>query len=52
MTKSYPSNRAVILDAPGEIPIPTAEFVYNFFLPDEYKNENPLAQALTNCKMN
>ena len=45
MTKSYPSNRVVILDAPGEIPLPTAEFVYNFFLPDEYKNENPLGST-------
>ena len=42
MTKSYPSNKAVIIDAPGEIQIPEASFVYNFYLPDEYKNENPL----------
>jgi hypothetical protein len=42
MTKSYPSNKSVIIDAPGEIQIPDASFVYNFYLPDEYNNEYPL----------
>ena len=46
MTKSYPSNKAVIIDAPGEIQIPEASFVYNFYLPDEYKNENPMNGGL------
>ena len=32
MTKSYPSNKSVIIDAPGEIQIPDASFVYNFYL--------------------
>lgn len=45
MAKSYPSNRAVILDAPGEIPLPKVNFVYNFYMPDEYINENPLGSS-------
>lgn len=45
MAKSYPSNRAVILDAPGEIPLPEASFIYNFYMPDEYVNENPLGSS-------
>lgn len=45
MAKSYPSNRAVILDAPGEIPLPKTSFIYNFYMPDEYKNENPLGSS-------
>ena len=42
MAKSYPSNRTVIIDAPGKIDLPDAKFVYNFYLPDESINEAPL----------
>ena len=42
MTKSFPSTRTVIIDAPGKIDIPDAKFIYNFYLPDESINEKPL----------
>lgn len=43
MPKSYPSNRTIIIDAPGEIPLPSAKFIYNFYMPDEYLNDAPLS---------
>lgn len=45
MSKSYPSTKIVIIDAPGKINLPDAKFIYNFYLPDESLNEAPLSSA-------
>lgn len=45
MSKSFPSIRTVVIDAPGKIDIPDAKFIYNFYLPDESINEKPLNSA-------